>query len=228
MVRPPVRRQYSRRGASGVRDVDSARQARFARAFGWLGVAGLMWGGLVGSLVGGVGGALLGGLAGVVLVGGGGGLVILLVTDRLGGMAGALYNPSGRTTPHRHDHSYAKSLVARGAFEEAIRAYEDSVALDPADPTPYVAVARILRDELGSFEEAARWFRRARLDAQLDPGYELLVGRELVELYRGRLAQPRRAAPELARLAERFEGTPEGEWAESELRSLKEEIADER
>lgn len=193
---------------------------------------GMFWGGLAGYLVAGstglstVAAALLGALGGLVLLGGGGGLVVLLVTDRVGNLAQGLYNPSGRTTPHKYDYSYAKSLAARGAHLEAIQAYEESVARDPADPVPYVAVARILRDELKRFEEAAGWFRRARREANLDRGHELLIARELVEIYRVKLDEPFKAAPELARLAESFADTPEGEWAEGELRDLKREMED--
>jgi tetratricopeptide (TPR) repeat protein len=80
----------------------------------------------------------------------------------------------------------------------------------------------------GRYEEAAAWFRRARRDATLPPGHDLLVSQELIELYRGRLGQPQRAIPELARICERFPGTPNAAAAEGELAALRAQIANER
>ncbi len=57
------------------------------------------------------------------------------------------------------------------------------------------------------------------------PEQERQVGRELVELYRHRLGEPMRVAPELARLAEGFPDTPEGRSAREELAELKRALA---
>lgn len=146
-----------------------------------------------------------------------GGLTRLLV----GGSAGAastIYNPSGRSTPRRKEHSHAESLAARGQYEEAVTAFELAVAEDPADPWPYLRVARIYRDQLARLEDSARWFRRAFREATDPP---VIARKELVELYVHRLGEPARAAPELARMAEELAGTPEGEWAATELLHVK-------
>lgn len=229
MVQRPVRRAYSERPEERgrLRDVDLPRRARFLHAFGWLALAGLVWGGLVGSLVGGVGGGLLGMFAGILLLGVVGGGILLLITERVGGLARVLYSPSGSSTPRRPDHSYAKSLVARGDYLRATEAYEEALARDPSDPFPYMALSRIFRNELGDFHRAARWLRRARRDADMDRGQRILVAKQLVELYRNDLGEPRKAAPELARLAEIFPDTPDGEWAARELRELKDTMAQE-
>jgi tetratricopeptide (TPR) repeat protein len=208
--------------------VDVAGQARFLQAFGWLSVPGLVFGGLIGYVLGGAVGMVLGAFLGIALVGGVGAGLIVMVTERVGGMARVLYNPSGESTPHRREYSYAKSLVARGACEEAVEAYRAAISEDPRDPAPYVAIARILRDELGRPADAAAWFRRARAEAQLDAGTGVLVARELIELYRTKLGEPLRAAPELARLAETAPDTPDGRWAAAELAELKRSIAETR
>jgi tetratricopeptide (TPR) repeat protein len=136
--------------------------------------------------------------------------------------AGTIYNPSGRTTPHRREHSGAEALAARGLYEEAVAAFETAVAEDPTDPGPYLRVARIYRDHLGRPEDAARWFRRAFREAAAAPA---IARKELVELYVHRMQAPAKAAPELARMAEELAGTPEGAWAAAELRHVKELLA---
>ncbi len=210
------------------RDVDLAGRARFAQAFGWLAFPGMFFGALIGYAVSGsVGAVLLGGFLGIALMGGVGGGLIFALTDRLGGLAGTLYNPSGRGTPHKREYSYPKSLAARGAHQEAVDAYRAVIAEDPRDPTPYIAIARLLRDEMGEAGEAAGWLRRTRTEAELDRGTAILVTRELVELYRTKLGEPLRAAPELARLAETAPDTPDGRWAAAELAELKRMIAEE-
>ena len=75
-------------------------------------------------------------------------------------------------------------------------------------------------------EEAARWFKRARSEAQISDGQALLASREMIELYTVQLGQPAKAAPELARLAEKYEGTPEGNWARDELAEVKRGMAE--
>jgi tetratricopeptide (TPR) repeat protein len=113
----------------------------------------------------------------------------------------------------------------RGEYEAAVRAYQTAILENPSDGEPYLRLARLYRDDLGDREEALRWFRRAIEEASLSRGRELLTRREMAELLMHRLGEPRRAAPELARLAEAFPDTPEGEWARKELARIKKEMA---
>lgn len=215
------RRRRTHGAPSGRRDRDLARDAILFRA-----------------LVGGGPGLLLGAILGVFLVTQGKPLWVavattvvvpafvvistLLITARSGDAARVLYAPSGRSTPHRKEYSGAESLVARGRYEDAITAFELAIAEDPRDPTPYLRVARIYRDQLGRLEDCARWFRRALREADLQAApAALAVRRELVELFVHRMKTPGRAAPELARMAEDWAGTPEGEWAARELADVK-------
>lgn len=163
---------------------------------------------------------VLGALAGGALVY----FVVTWISETAGGAAAVIYNPSGSSVPYERQHSYAASLAARGDYEDAVVAYELAVAEHPGQPEPYLRLARLLRDELGRYEDAARWFRRVRTETVLPAGRDVLVSRELIELYRTRLDEPLKAAPELARLAERYEGTPDGEWAARELAEVKEAI----
>lgn len=202
-----------------VRDVDAAARARALKIWifaggpgGFLGFLGGLYGG------GSIGAALLG----MVLATGGVGIFALVVTEGAGWSFARIHNPSGASTPHRPQFSRAESLVARERYSEAIEAYEAFIRKHPDAPEPYLAVARLLRDELGRNEEAVRWFKRARREARLDRKQEMLVSREIVETYRSKMEAPLRAAPELARACERFAGTPEGERARKELAELKE------
>lgn len=145
-----------------------------------------------------------------------------------GGVAERYLGLTGATTPPRREYSAPLALVAQGRYEEAAAAWEIAAAESGGDPEPYLALARLYRDHLGQPEEAAAWFRRARRDATLPAGHDLLVSQELIELYRGKLGQPQRAIPELARICERFPGTPNAAAAEGELAALRAQIANER
>jgi len=211
----------------GQKDVDQGARTRLIRAF-TLSLIGLALG-AVASLAG-MGGAGWSVGTGAAVTLGTWALAFfgpLALSALGGGAASQIHNPSGRSTPSRREHSQAESLVARGLHQEAIDAFEMAIAEDPTDPTPYLRIARIQRDQLKRYEEAARWLKRALAEAALPAGAAHLATRELVELYMTKLNEPRRAAPLLARMAEERAGSPEGEWAASELARVKSTIADE-
>ena len=138
-----------------------------------------------------------------------------------GAISGRYTGLRGESTPPKREYSAAQALAARGQYREAVAAYELDAAESEGDPEPYLAVARILRDHLGDLEGAGAWFRRARRDATLNPGLELLVTQELIELYTKRLGQPHRAIPELARIPGLVPGTPQAAAAEQQLAALR-------
>lgn len=149
----------------------------------------------------------------------------LLILRGAGRAGSVLYTPSGRTTPRKREYSLAESYVARGEHQAAVDAFEEAVLEDPTDPRPYLRIARIYRDELADPEAAARWFKRALAEAETPAGVALLARKELVELYRVRMGESRRAAPILARIAEEAADTPDGAWAAAELARIKTEMA---
>jgi tetratricopeptide (TPR) repeat protein len=207
--------------------VDQASRARLIRTF-TLSLTGLALG-AVASIAGMSGQGWSAGTA--VLVTGGVWAIAFfgpLAFSALGGAAAnRIHNPSGRSTPSRREYSHAESLVARGLHEEALEAFEVAIAEDPSDPTPYLRIARIHRDRLQRYEDAAQWLKRCIEQSAASAGAAHLATRELVELYANKLNEPRRAAPLLARLAEERAGTPEGAWATEELARVKATIADE-
>ena len=191
------------------------------QAFGWSAFAGVGMGAAVGHFLGHL-------LLGVLL----GPLIIWVVALTISALAGRgvtlLYTPSGSSTPRRPEHSRPRALVARGEYQEAIRAYEEALLDVPGDAEALLGVARIHRDHLDDPEAALLWFKRTLKEGELARGQEILARRELVELLTHRLEEPRRAAPELARLAHGFPNTPDGRWAREELRRIKEEMAEEQ
>lgn len=204
-----------------LKDRDAAAAVNRARALLYAGA-----GGFIGLLGGGFKFGPLGALVGAIL---GYAAVYFAIQGLSGGAAqavGQIYHPSGASTPYRRQYSEPQSLALRGLFQEAIDCYQSYVAEFPEDPEPCIGIARIYRDHLKRYEDAVQWFRRARQAAGIQTGQELLVTREIIELYQGKLDQPRRAIPELARLAERFAGTREGDLARAELEQLRREASD--
>jgi tetratricopeptide (TPR) repeat protein len=145
----------------------------------------------------------------------------LVIATLGGGAARNLYNPASGATPRKREFSHAESLAARGLYDEAVQAFEVAIAEDPADPAPHLRVARIHRDRSRRYEDAARWFKQALDRTTPGSALALLVAKELAELHVGKLGEPARVTPILARLAEERAETAEGRWAAEELRRLK-------
>jgi len=209
------------------RDSDAAFRARMLLGLAWALFAGLGIGIALAYLF--VQRGWVSGPLGVLVALG----VAALITGAVAGAALLASDVAGRTTAHllhpsasrrRSDHSLPRALLARGLLEEAVRAFEVAVATNPNDPEPYLEIARIQRDRLGRPDEALRWFRRARDQSRLSPAEARLLIREIVELPRKHLPDPSGAAPDLARHLAAHEGTPEGEWARTELTELKKGI----
>ena len=195
-------------------------------ALGIAAVAGPLWGGVIGSVWGGnlllwALGFFVGILAGVYLI---------ATRVTMGGVRAAqtIYNPSGKATPYRQQYSHAQALVMQGKYGLAAEAYEIAALESDGDPEPYFQLARLYRDKLHQHEDALAWFRRARTDAHLSGGQELLAIQEIVALYTRHLGTPRKALPELIALTERFPNTPAAEGAERELAEMREMLARER
>ena len=211
-------------GGRMPRDRDSAAAARLVKVLTWGGIPGLLAGLPLGvHLAGRAAGpwkapAFLAGLLSPPLA-----IVVLALGAAVTAGWATSHVLAGAASggPRHRGYSQAEALAIRGEARTAATLYMLRVAEHPAEPEPYLRLARLHRDQLGDGEEAARWLRRAREEARCTPEQERLVGRELVALYRDRLGDPLRAAPELARLAERFPDTPAGRIAREELAELK-------
>jgi hypothetical protein len=212
----------------GLRDVDSALRVWRIKVAIYSVAAGVPIGAFAGvalALKGGVGSLGINVPIGAVLATVAIYRITWWVVDGSGLVVSQLHNPSGASTPAKRDYSFPKSLTARGRYEEAAVAYEAETAEHPEDPEPYLQLARLHRDKLGNFEEAAMWFKRARQAEEMDKGRDLFVTQELIELYSRKLRTPRRAIPELARLIDRHPDSPPAAAARQELAALRSEVA---
>jgi tetratricopeptide (TPR) repeat protein len=223
----PIHRRYGPRPPRKLKDVDASERATKIKAFTWalvVTIIALAASSMAGSIAGASGGVMI--LLRIGAIGAGVAVYYMtLASGRgMGRVFQQIYHPSGRTTPEKREYSYAQSLEARGAYREAIHAYENAVLQFGQDPEPYIRIARIYRDQLKAFHEAAQWLRRARSDADIDAGRELVVTQELVELYRDKLDAPNRAIPELARIVERFGEHPAAAAARKELDALRRQL----
>ena len=213
-----------------LRDVDAALRVWRIKVGLWSVATGVLLGGIGGvglALVGGVGSVGINVPIGAVLATVTVYRVTWFVVDGSGLLVSQLHNPSGASTPAKRDYSLPKSLTVRGRYEEAAVAYEAETAEHPEDPEPYMELARLHRDRLSDFEEAATWFKRARQAEEMDKGRDLVVTQELIELYSRKLHMPRRAMPELARLIERHPNSPPAAAARRELEDLRDQLAHE-
>ena len=219
MTLDPPRRSFSEKtGKTGPKDVDAADRAQKFKALGFALYGGIPLGAAGGYLLGHV---FLGVVLGPVLIYS----VVVGIATVSGRGASALYMPSGSTTPKPKEYSRAKALEIRGQYEEAIRAYEVEILEAPQIAEPYLKIARLYRDELKDTDAAIRWFGRAQSEARLTSGESIRTHREVAEIFLYLMREPRRAAPALARLAEGYPFTPDGEWAARELAQIKAEMS---
>lgn len=200
-----------------LRDVDAATRGRWVRAFGWAVFPGLFMGlALAVPLSGtwGIGAFLLVPLAITVFVGG----ATLLLSEGVGAAFGLVAHPDGG--PVRPDYSRVEALKLQGDLEGAKAALKGEVGRHPDDPEPCLRLARLLRDDLNSPDDALAWFRTARDAPASSPSASAAVGREMVELLY-KIDRIPAALTELARLADLHAGTPTGTWADEERTRLK-------
>ena len=197
-----------------ARDVDSVATALRVKALAWS-IFALLPGLVLGSM--------LIAIAGFGLVF----LCSITLAELVSRSSGGLYFASGRTTPGRREYSLAESLIVRGEFDDAVEQLETECALHPADATPALMLARLLRDQCARPLDAVRWFRTAIERSAGDDGARIAAIRELIDVYTRLLRTPRPALPWLARLAAEHPATPAGEWARRELAELKASLREE-
>jgi hypothetical protein len=149
-----------------------------------------------------------------------GGLFIgLVLQEGIGGLVAKTFQGARGTT--RSEHSWLQSLIVRGAYREAVEACARKADESPRDPQPLLLGAEVLRDHLKQHETAARWLRRAREIPKLTAQQDITITRELVGLYENQLGAPKKALPELARIAETYPGTQAATWATNTMKQIK-------
>jgi hypothetical protein len=205
-----------------MRDVDSAAQSQAFATVALGSMAGLILGAALGYFLfrwNLILGALVLGVPFVFAIWG----VTEFMASRAGAVAGALYAPTGNSTPVRGELSQEETLIVRGQLEEAIEALSTRARDHPDDPRPRLRLAELYRDEVGDLVEAVAWFRRTAAVPGIGLESERQVLREIVELSRDRLGRPALAAPALRRAADLHRGDRLGNWARQELKALRED-----
>ena len=202
-----------------LKDVDSASRAQNLHAFGYAAYGGVIFGFLGFAKFGPIG-FFPGWIFGAAVIYG----VTTLAAGLLGGGAASLYMSSGSSTPAKREYSHGDALNAHGKYEEAVAEYERCAVVYPEDPEPRLRLARMLRDRMQRYEDAATAFRQAMAIEGVDSGVWIQTARELAELYTHRIKQPERALPVLAQLSSRFPATPAGQWAKAQVAEIKQSM----
>ena len=148
--------------------------------------------------------------------------VILLVdagtTRSAAGVITALH--AAHTAPRPQGFSRQESLVAQGRHEEAAVAYRLHLLGAPHDIAAMVALGRLLAGPLGDAPGAEEAYLSARR-LESGTGWERVIANDLIDLY-ARTGEDGRMRVELARFADRYRGTREGDAAAERLRAMRE------
>lgn len=206
-----------------LKDLDAGDRVARLRALTWALTVGLGFGAIAGGGVAQLWGwnPLAGAFLGAVAGASGMYFVTLGIVEKSAAVMQTIYNPSGDSTPPKREYSRAESLAIRGRYREAADAYELHCAEDPSDPEPYFRLAWLYRDRLGELQTAVSWLKRVRVDAKIDSGKDLLATQEIIEIYTHKLRDPRKAIPELARITQKYPGTPAADAAAREIKDVR-------
>lgn len=207
-----------------LRDVDSAERAQLMRVSLYFGPAcfvilTLMWSFL--HLKGVIPGWLLGVLvvlnvpltvAGVLLLHEG--------TNRASrGLVKVIF--SAGDIPPPPSYPQQDVLIVRGRYAEAAEYFRDHIRINPEDIEARLRLADLLERHLNEFAHAERLYLEVRR-LKPDPRQEMAAANGLIDLYR-KAGRRDRLKVELARFAQRYRGTAQGEAAAREVRELKAE-----
>ena len=118
-------------------------------------------------------------------------------------------------------YSYQESLVARGRLAEAVESYQAHIAGKPGDLDARLALAALFAGPLRDPAAAERIYLEVR-GLSPTPRHERAIGNALPDLYHA-TGQRGRELAELARFADRFRGTREGDRARAALIRIKAE-----
>jgi len=110
-------------------------------------------------------------------------------------------------------------LIARGQYAEAAEYFRDHLRITPEDNEARLRLADLLERHLNDPEEVERLYWEIRRTSPTGRE-EMAAANGLIDLYR-RTARRDRLLVELARFAERYQGTSAAEAAGRELRELK-------
>ncbi|MEX0908483.1 MAG: hypothetical protein WDZ58_01860 [Gemmatimonadaceae bacterium] len=163
---------------------------------------------------------ILGGLLGFVGVFLLSWFAIIGVSRLAGGSFSAFIQPQGT---YEETFSYEESLLARGNYAEAIRAYEQHAAAGTGGATVVIRAAD-LHTKHGDPKRAAELFRQAQRRPGLPAESHMYVTNRLIDLYMGPLSNLDSAVSELRRLIATHPSSDAAKHARSALVSLKRQL----
>jgi len=163
-------------------------------------------------------------IAGAVL----GGLFVYFVMRAIPYLGGAALQatlmPSGNTTPYETDFSYESALVMKGDVKMALASFEEKIAAQPLDSTVRLKAAEVYLGA-GNFERARELYREVQRIPGVAGRDDVIASYRLIDLYRGKLADPGRSLPEFRRLIERYPDSQIERQAREALSNLKKEMS---
>ncbi len=110
-------------------------------------------------------------------------------------------------------------LIVRGQYAEAAEYFRDHIRIEPDDHEARLQLAHLLETRFQGYDEAERLYQEVRR-MQPDPRQEMRALNGLIDLYR-RAGRADRLRVELARFAERYQGSAAADAAARELSELK-------
>ena len=138
----------------------------------------------------------------------------------------AILSPAGRSGRRSPPTSHIETRMAQGDLEGARDAWEELLDEHPREVDAWVALARLLAGPLEEPEEALRCLEDGLHAVRRDVFGEERLVKQVVLLHEAR-DEPLKSVPLLARYAERWGNSPQGDWAREErLRIRRDHIAD--
>lgn len=134
------------------------------------------------------------------------------------GMINTIY-AWGSGPPPAPSYPRQDTLIARGQYAEAAEYFRDHIRVTPDDLDARLRLAYVAEHHLKDDGEAERLYAEVRKLAKTRD-HEFAAVNGLIDLYR-RVGQRDRLRVELARFAERYQGTAAGNAAAAELSELK-------
>lgn len=185
---------------------------------------GAIIGRVAGSKLGATGGELLAfTLAGTIFAGLGVYFVMRMIPHLSGAALQASLMPSGSSTPYETDFSYESALAMKGDVRTALASFEEKIAAAPANAAVRLVAAEMYMAN-GNPMRARDLFREVQRIPEVARRDDVLASYRLIDLFRGKLADPGRALPELRRLIDRYPDSQIEAQAREALAKLKSEM----
>ena len=150
---------------------------------------------------------------------------VIWVIPATGGAAmQAALMPSGNTTPYETDFSYESALAMKGDLKSALESFEEKMAGNPTDSTVRLRAAEMYLTA-ANYDRARELYREVQRIPEVDGHDDVVASYRLIDLYRGKLADPMKSLPEFRRLIERYPNSQVERNAREALASLKKEMS---